>query len=419
MPRAFCAYDGPGMSIKTVATTLSLRYGPQALKKILAMVGLGPKSSSSITWPAGKKVKIVFDEKDSGKRETLMWAPDNEFLHEIFMRAAPDTSIADFKVYYFDQDNDKVQLDTTKPSIESFLTEHSGDSRPKLQVEWRKPTTSEAIQIKVQEAKAWLTGEGGATDQDVKAQDKVEKSGGKVVVCSVSSGSGKSLVNHKGYDASKWKEAVPGLKAELGLTDAEEDALLNAEMREEGQAMHYREVQEGNKTTATFIAYHTVKRDDKINIIYGKHEESMEVSGAATSLPSENCVQYDGRTFAVWPPASPHSNVSGDDMKGLVAEIPSGWQLVQSSKQDFNLSNHHQTGGRAVWVALQFPSDRGQRGYVGWMVYEVYGIRLCWGVQVRYGFRLYQALGLHPLPHQRHEVAFFSSRPSRRRAPSW
>ena len=171
---------------------------------------------------------------------------------------------------------------------------------------------------------------------EAKAQDKVEKSGGKVVVCSVSSGSGKSLVNHKGYDASKWKEAVPGLKAELGLTDAETDALLNAEMREEGQAMHYREVQEGNKITATFIAYHTVKRDGKINIIYGKHEESMEVSGAATSLPSENCIQYDGRTFAVWPPASPHSKVSGDDMKGSVAEIPSGWQLVQSSKQDFN-----------------------------------------------------------------------------------
>ena len=108
-----------------------MRYGPQAVEKILAMVG--PKSSSSITWPAGKKVKIVFDEKDSGKGETLTWAPDKEYLHEIFMRAAPDTSIADFKVYYFDQDNDKVQLDTTKPSIESFLTEHSGDSRPKLQ----------------------------------------------------------------------------------------------------------------------------------------------------------------------------------------------------------------------------------------------------------------------------------------------
>lgn len=171
---------------------------------------------------------------------------------------------------------------------------------------------------------------------EAKAQDKVEKSGGKVVVCSVSSGSGKSLVNHKGYDASKWKEAVPGLKAELGLTDAETDALRNADMREEGQAMHYREVQEGNKTTATITAYHIVKRDDKINIIYGKHEESMEVSGAATSLPSENCIQYDGRTFAVLPPASPHSNVRGDDMKGLVVEIPSGWQLVQSSKQDFN-----------------------------------------------------------------------------------
>eukprot|EP00434_Breviolum_minutum_P001453 symbB.v1.2.001281.t1/scaffold68.1/size354569/3 len=71
MPRAFCAYDGPGMreSIKTVAAALSaLRYGPQAVEKILAMVG--PKSSSSITWPAGKKVKIVFDEKDSGKRAT-------------------------------------------------------------------------------------------------------------------------------------------------------------------------------------------------------------------------------------------------------------------------------------------------------------------------------------------------------------
>ena len=168
---------------------------------------------------------------------------------------------------------------------------------------------------------------------EAKAQDKVEENGGKLAV---SSGSGRSLVEHKGYNASQWHNATAGLKAELNLTDLEEKALLNAAMRDEGKAIHYREVKEGNKVTAQHLAYHIVKSDGKIDIIYGKHEESMEVSGAGTSLPSENCIQYDGRTFAVLPPASPHSTVTGSDMQGVTVEIPSGWQLVQSSKDDFN-----------------------------------------------------------------------------------
>ena len=71
---------------------------------------------------------------------------------------------------------------------------------------------------------------------------------------------------------------------------------------------------------------------DKIDVIYGKHEESMEVSGDAIPLPSQNCIQYDGRIFSVWPPALPHSKELGDDMYGLVVDIPSGWRVVDCSK---------------------------------------------------------------------------------------
>ena len=248
-------------------------------------------------------------------------------------------AIGDFEVSYQDKDGDKVHLDPTKLEIEAFLKDHSQHPNPKLLVEWRPPTTVELIQSKVRKAKNWLTGGGGATDQAVQdAQEKVAKQGGKITM---SSGSGRSLVDHKGYRKEEWHDVVKGLSIELGLSEGEKDALLNAGRRAEGKAQHFRQNIVGNKIVTQFTAYHTVCHDDLIDVVYGKHEESMEVSGGATSLPSENRIQYDETLFAVWPPASPHSKTRGEDMKGLTVELPSGWKIVDSSQEGFESIRQH------------------------------------------------------------------------------
>eukprot|EP00438_Fugacium_kawagutii_P002771 Skav202255 [mRNA] locus=scaffold1417:351329:353448:+ [translate_table: standard] len=138
--RSFCA-DGPGGldmrdmrdSIKSVAAALSaLRYGPPAVEKILSM--LGSKAKSSTTWPAGKTVKIAFHEMDSGKdAKTFVWKPDKEYFHEVIMKAA--TGIGDFDVSYQDKDGDMLQLDATKPGIESFLADHCQHESPRLKAD--------------------------------------------------------------------------------------------------------------------------------------------------------------------------------------------------------------------------------------------------------------------------------------------
>eukprot|EP00435_Cladocopium_sp_Y103_P032443 s656_g8.t1 len=103
----------------------------------------------------------------------------------------------------------------------------------------------------------------------------------------------------------------------------------------DGKAQHFREDIVGNKIVTQFFAYHIVRRGDLIDVVYGKHKESMEVSGGP-SLPSQNCIQYNGNLFAVWPPASPHSKTSSGDMKGLTEELPPGWQIVDSSQEGFD-----------------------------------------------------------------------------------
>eukprot|EP00435_Cladocopium_sp_Y103_P035040 s656_g9.t1 len=298
------------------------QYGPEAVQKIMAM--LGSESSTSGTWPPGKKVKVTIQEMDTGKEpKVFLWTPESQYFHEVILRQA---GIGDFEVFYQDKDGDRVQVEATKRGIEAFLEDQAQEPDPKLLVEWRPLS-------KAQEAKNWLTGGGGATDQAVKdAQDKVEKQGGKITV---SSGSGRSLVDHKGYKKEEWPDVVKGLSSELGLSEDERDALLNAGRRVEGKSQHLRQKTIGNKIVTQFTAYHTVCHGDLIDVVYGKHEESMEVSGG-TSLPMVNCIQYGDTLFAVWPPASPRSQKYEVDMSGLTTEIPSGWQIVDSSQQGFD-----------------------------------------------------------------------------------
>lgn len=322
--RSLCVDDQGGMDVKSVAALLSAQqYGPQAVQKIMAM--LGSDSSTSGTWPPGKKVKVAIQEMDTGNEpKVFVWKPESEYFHEVILRQA---GIGDFEVFYQDEDGDKVQLDATKPGIEAFLVDHNQEPSPRLQVEWRPPTTCEI------EAKSWLTGEGGATDQAVQdAQDKVKKQGGKNIV---SSGSGPSLVDHKGYKKEDWPAAVQGLAQQMGLSEDERAALQSAGLCEDGKTQHFREDIVGNKIVTQFSAYHIVRHGEVIDVVYGKHKASMEVSGA-TSLPSENCIQHNGALFAVWPPGSPHSTTSARDMKGLTVEIPSGWQVVDSSQEGFD-----------------------------------------------------------------------------------
>lgn len=277
-------------------------------------------------------MKIAFREKDNGKDPKIfLWKPESEAsFREIIMKQA---AIGDFEVSYQDKDGDKVHLDPTKLEIEAFLKDHSQHPNPKLLVEWRPPTTVEIIQSTVQKAKNWLTGEGAASDQAVKdAQEKVEKEGGQIAV---SSGAGRSLVDHKGYRREDWAEAVKGLALQMGLSEDERQAFQSAGLCEDGKAQHFREDIVGNKIVTELSAYHIVRHGDKIHVVYGKHVESMEVSGGATSLPSENCIQYNGTLFAVWPPASPHSKTRGEDMDGLTVELHSGWKVVDSTQEGF------------------------------------------------------------------------------------
>ena len=278
---------------------------------------------------------LVFKDMDSKASRNVAWIPAKQPLYKVIMK---QPAIGDFELRYQDQDGEQWQLDATKEGIEEFLEQHTEHPSPSLQVEWRSPTLKEYIHLKVkkgiQNAKVWLTGEGAATDQAVKdAQQQVEKKGGKITV---SSGAGRSLVDHRGYQKANWSAAVTGLQAELGLSKEEEAALQNAALRDEGRAQHFREKNNGSKMTIQYISYHTVSHDDKIDVVYGKHEESMEVSGEVTALPGENLIQYNGAQFAVWPPASPHSMEVGRDMNGLLTELPSGWKLVDSTQEGFN-----------------------------------------------------------------------------------
>ena len=334
-PATRAAFPHSGTDVRSMEDLLSdLQYGPQAVRKIMAMLGPKyPKWDGPVTWPPGKRVKIAFHEKDTGKEPKIfVWKQESEVsFREIIMKQA---AIGDFEISYQDKDGDRVQLDATKSAIEAFLSDHSHHPSPKLLVEWRPPTTGETIQSTVKKAKNWLTGGGGATDQAVKAaQEKVEKEGGKIAM---SSGSGRSLVDHKGYRKEDWGEAVKGLAKQMGLSEDQREALQSAGLCEDGKAQHFREDIVGNKIVTQFSAYHIVRRGDLIDVVYGKHVESMEVSGGGTSLPSQNCIQYNDTLFAVWPPGSPHSKTAASDMKGLTVEIPSGWQVVDSSQEGFD-----------------------------------------------------------------------------------
>ena len=292
--------------------------------------------------------------KDRKHPKIFQWKPESEYFHEVIMRQA---AIGDFEVSYQDKDGDKVQLDATKPGIEAFLSDHNQHSSPRLLVEWRPPTTGETIQSTVKKAKNWLTGGGGATDQAVKAaQEKVEKEGGKITV---SSGSGRSLVDHKGYRKEDWPDAVKGLALQMGLSEDQREALQSAGLCEDGKAQHFCEDIVGNKIVTQFSAYHIVRRGDKIDVVYGKHVESMEVSGGGTSLPSENCIQHNGSLFAVWPPGgSPHSKTRGGH-EGF--DSRDSFRVAGCGFVPRRLRQHPATGDRSIWVAHKCPRDQRPR----------------------------------------------------------
>eukprot|EP00438_Fugacium_kawagutii_P002774 Skav202258 [mRNA] locus=scaffold1417:379124:381176:+ [translate_table: standard] len=282
--------------------------------------------SPSRNWPSGKAVKLTFREKDGATAtQTVTWKPHEESFREVIARAA----IPGLEVSWKGADNVIVQEDASESGIRKFLVRNHGRPKPQLQVEWSLPTILGMSHS--QAAKAWFLGDGAATDQAVtEAQQNVEKNGGKITG---NSGSGPYVIEHKGYSKDAWPQAVEGLKSEFGLSEPEAQALLNAARREEGKCQHFQQTTKGKKTTTAFVAYHTICQDDQIDLIFGKYEASMEVIGAP---PRENCIQYNGTNLAVWPPASPHSVEEGTDMRGLVVEIPLGWQLVNSTQEGFD-----------------------------------------------------------------------------------
>ncbi|CAK9058297.1 Uncharacterized protein SCF082_LOCUS31106 [Durusdinium trenchii] len=304
------------------------RHAPEAMKKIEALKSAVPEKKQA-AWPAQVKVEFL-EEKNEGQPKVVKWRTEREYLHEVLDKAG--LSMGDFNIFYKDNSGDEMSLEVTKMGVEDFFDDHSSPAR--LQVIWRPLTMVEKGNTKIQTAKAWLTGQGSATDEAVKdAQDKVETNGGRVVPSRC--GSGRGFIHHKGYKIECWKEAVDGIKDELNLTPEKARGLQNAALLDEGKGVSQNLDREGNKITLSYAAYSTVTHDDKIDIVYGNHVETMEVSPSGTSLPPENCIQYGGRTFSVWPPGPPHSTEAGHDMDGLHVDLPPGWQIVDSSQEGF------------------------------------------------------------------------------------
>lgn len=103
------------------------RYGPQAVRKIMAMFG-----PTATTWPEGKAVKIDFHQKDTGETKTVVWKPERRYLHEVIMNAQSGIAIQDFEVSYEDNEGEKIELDATKLGIEDYLAEHRDHASPRL-----------------------------------------------------------------------------------------------------------------------------------------------------------------------------------------------------------------------------------------------------------------------------------------------
>ena len=108
------------------------RYGPEAIRKIMATFGATAK-----TWPEGKAVKIAFHQKDSANdTKTVMWKPERRYFHEVIMNLASGIVIQDFEVSYEDKDGVKIELDATKLDIEDYLADFRDEPNPKLKAGW-------------------------------------------------------------------------------------------------------------------------------------------------------------------------------------------------------------------------------------------------------------------------------------------
>ena len=154
---------------------------------------------------------------------------------------------------------------------------------------------------------------------------------------------------------------------------------MNAHRRKEAKGQHFTETIEGNRICAQFSTYHIRCDDGQVDVLYGRHVETMEVTGAAESMPSQNCIQYSGFNYAVWPSASPHSKQCGHDMNGLCLQIPAGWQLVDSTQKDFpnildrvikpygwhtaRLVTQGQGGQLTAWQTACYGSDAGMQHF--------------------------------------------------------
>ena len=96
----------------------------------MAMSG---SSSSSRTWPAGKKVKVVFQEMNTEEKpKNFAWMPEEKYLYEVIMK---QTAMGDFTVSYKDEAEEPWELDTTKADIDRWLAENMEHPSPVLQVD--------------------------------------------------------------------------------------------------------------------------------------------------------------------------------------------------------------------------------------------------------------------------------------------
>lgn len=317
----FCTFGGMCLDLPT--------YGSPAVRKLRDFSAVARN-----VWPA--RVKLDFGQSDGGGT-TVVWRCKEQQLHDVFHHS--QLYIHDFKLVYHDADGDIIELQPTEAGISEWANEAGCSMR--LGVEWRLATYTESLVENLQHAK-----------------QEVEESGGSIIPGHRSP----RFVDHRGYDATTWTEVCPRIATELGLSDSEKEGLLNAVYREEGRSFHSVDRVDENRVITRIAGYHTMRRGEKIDLVYGVQEFAMEaVMSRSMRCPLDICIRFGTTVFQVLPPASPDIKERGTDTENKEFDIPAGWQVVNSSRDGFNeiLTNVIRPHNwHAHWIVTLGPGER-------------------------------------------------------------
>jgi len=317
----------------------ALRAGPAAVAKMEKISNVAPDA-----WP--ERVKLDF-RRAGGAKDTLVWLPAREPLYKVLLSYCPD--MYDLSLKYVDKESEEIVLNLSKHGVEEMRENVIGSSE-RLIVDWRSASRAEAVHVctcketertsynaraRLVKAKMWISGGGKISDKDVLAAEKeVEKSGGRIVPSKGKAG----LVQKYGCDLELWAEVCEHIQNELHLSDGEAAALKSAEHSDECEAFVLENLPASTELSTRAVAYRTVRDapNNKIHVVYGRHELSVQAPFEPVGISLDRCVKLGNRIFAVLPTASPHLKTATTEMKDNPFVVPSGWAPVAASDKSVN-----------------------------------------------------------------------------------